>query len=215
MSEQDFFRNALSDFTYEAASGGAIRHLTDLGYTVKQISEKLTYPTPYERVRKTVWQQLLDTNVVLTEEPGSGKVRGRAEYAVEHDKYGRTSYRLLTARGESDGSIHWKERFYSGDKDGSLTRYLAGKCDRNDGEGAYISCDFGVWQRSEPEKLAAAMQILNERQREYISGLPWEDKVCYHRLNQRMREITVKLYENGHYRGTGYFLQTAEKIEIK
>lgn len=214
MSEQDFFRNALSDFTYEAASGGAIRHLADLGYTVKQISEKLTYPTPYVRVQKTVWQQLLDTKVVLTEEPGSGKVRGKTEYAVERDKYGRTSYRLLTAHGEDAGSIHWKERIYSRGTDGWLAEYLARMCDRNEEEGAYISCDFGLWSRREPEKLATAMQILNERQREYISGLPWENKVCYHRLDQRMREITVKLYENGHYQGIGYFLQTAEKIVI-
>ena len=134
MSEQDFFRNALSDFTYEAASGAAIRHLTDLGYTVKQISERLTYPTPFERVRKTVWQQLLDTKVVLTEEPGGGKMRGRTEYAVEHDKYGRTSYRLLTARGEPAETIHWREKIYRGEKDGSLAECLAGMCSLNGGE---------------------------------------------------------------------------------
>lgn len=215
MSEQDFFRNALSDFTYEAASGGAIRHLTDLGYTVKQISEKLTYPTPYERVRRTVWQQLLDTKAVLTKEPGSGETRGKTEYAVEHDKYGRTSYRLLAVAGEEAGVICFKERSYSRERDGSLAGYLVKMCERNGEEGAYISCNFGMWQRKEPEKLEAAMQALNERQREYISGLAWEDKVCYHRLNQRMREIIVKLYETGNYQGRGYFLRMAEKIEIK
>ena len=214
MSEQDFFKNALSDFTYEAASGGAIRHLADLGYTVKQINEKLTYPTPYARVQKTVWQQLLDTKVVLTEEPGSGKVRGKTEYAVERDKYGRTSYRLLTVHGEDAESIHWKERIYSRRADGSLSEYLAGMCNRNNEESAYISCYFGLWSRREPEKLAAAIQMLNERQREYISGLLWENRICYHRLDQRMREIIVKLYETGHYQGIGYFLQTAEKIDI-
>ncbi|MDE6846206.1 MAG: hypothetical protein K2J99_10640 [Lachnospiraceae bacterium] len=214
MSEQDFFRSALSDFTYEAASGGAIRHLTDLGYTVKQISEKLTYPTPYERVRGTVWQQLLDTKVVLTHEPGSGRTCGKTEYAVEHDKYGRTSYRLLAASGEETRAIRWKVRSYSRQIDGSLAEYLAKMCERNGEEGAYIACDFGMWQRREPKKLEAAMQTLNERQREYISGLIWEDKVCYHRLNQRMREIMVKLYETGQYQGVVYFLQTEEKIEI-
>ena len=34
MSENRYFQKALSDFTYDAASGGAIRHLTDTGYTV-------------------------------------------------------------------------------------------------------------------------------------------------------------------------------------
>ena len=215
MSEQDFFRNALSDFTYEAASGGAIRHLTDLGYTVKQISDKLTYPTPYERVRMTAWQQLLDTQVILTKEPGNGQVHGKAEYAVEHDKYGRTSYRLLPAvSGEDTGTICWKERNYSREKDGRFSEYLSERCERNGVESAYISCDFGLWSRREPAKMVAAMQALNERQRDYISGLPWENKVCYHRLDQRMREITVKLYHAGSYQGYAYFRKTAEKVKI-
>ena len=49
MAEQEYFKNALSDFTYEAASGGAIRHLADLGYTVKQICEQLSFPTAISR----------------------------------------------------------------------------------------------------------------------------------------------------------------------
>lgn len=214
MSEQDFFRNALSDFTYEAASGGAIRHLADLGYTVKQISEKLTYPTPYERVRKTVWQQMLDTKVALTEEPGSGKVRGKAEYTIERDKYGKTSYRLVPVRGELAEPICWKDRIYIEEKDGRLREYLAKLCDRNGVDGAYISCDFGLWRKSQNERMSAAVQVLNERQKEYVTGLPWENKICYHRLDQRMQEIVVKLYETGSYQATGYFLKTAEKIEI-
>ncbi len=222
MSEQDFFRDALSDFTYEAASGGAIRHLADLGYTVKQISERLTYPTPYERVRKSVWQQLLDTKVVLTEEPGSGKVHGKAEYTMERDKYGRTSYRLVTAgveAGRSDigknaGIICWKEKTYDKARDGSLAEYLAEKCDNNDAESAYIACSFGLCGKAESEEQAVAMQVLNERQREYILGLPWENKVCYHRLDQRMREIVVKLHSAGYYQGYAYFMKTAEKIKI-
>lgn len=214
MSEQNFFRDALSDFTYEAASGGAIRHLADLGYTVKQIGERLTYPTPYERVRKTVWQHLLDTKVLLTQEPGSGETREKAEYVVEHDKYGRTSYRLLTVQRESGGVRSWRERNYSREKDGNLAAYLAKMCDRNGEESAYVSCDFGIWQRRDRKRLDKAMQTLNERQREYISGLIWEDKICYHRLNQRMREMIVKLYETGYYQGTCFFLRLAEKVEL-
>ncbi len=214
MSKQDFFRTALSDFTFESASGGAIRHLADLGYTARQISEKLTYPTPYEKVRSTVWKHLLDTQVVLTQEPGSRQVCGKAEYTVEHDKYGRTSYRLLAPQGKAATVENWKERSYSRDRDGNLAEYMAKMCDRNSEENAYISCEFGIWQRRECTKFQAAMQTLNERQREYITGLIWEDRVCFHRLNKRMREIVVKLYENGQYHGTCFFLRTAEKVEL-
>ena len=73
MSEQDFFKSARADFTFAAASGGAIRHLADLGYTVKQITEQLSFPTPCQRVQKAVRERLLETGVLLLEEPGSGR----------------------------------------------------------------------------------------------------------------------------------------------
>lgn len=215
MSEQDFFRDALSDFTFEAASGGAIRHLADLGYTVKQISEKLTYPTPYERVRGAVWKHLLDKKVILTQEPGSGKEQGKAEYTMERDKYGRTSFRLAVSGSHNAEPVCWRERVYSKVQDGDLALYMAKICEQNGENNVYLSCDFGWWSRREPEKLAAAMQVLNERQREYISGLPWENLICYHKLDMRMREIAAKLYEAGYYQGICYCLKTSEKISIE
>lgn len=214
MSEQKYFKNALSDFTYETASGGAIRHLADLGYTVKQITEKLTYPTPYERVRKTVWQYLIDTGVILTQEPEKGGVKGKAAYTVEHGKYGKASFRLEAASPAASERIHWKERNYSEENCGSLAAYLADKCSVNGDDTSYISCDFGIRSVSDSSEYAAAMQVLNERQREYIAGLLWEDKVCYHRLNQRMREIVVKLYANGYFHGYCYFIKQEEKVKL-
>lgn len=214
MSEQDYFRSALSDFTYEAASGGAIRHLADLGYTVKQISEKLTYPTPYERVRRTVWEHLIDTRVVLTREPGSGKTQGKAVYTLEHDKYGRASFRMTPPQDDYAGPIRWKARRYSEERDGSLAAYLARMCAANGEEGAYISCDFGWQGRKDAEAYAAAMQALNARQREYIEGLLWEEKICYHRLDGRMQEIAVRLCGAGRYGGDCYFMKLGEKVTI-
>ncbi|HBA48125.1 MAG TPA: hypothetical protein DCZ91_10080, partial [Lachnospiraceae bacterium] len=73
MGENRYFQKALSDFTYETASGGAIRHLVDSGYTVRQIAEQLDFPTPYERVQKTVWEHLLGQKTILSEKPGSGE----------------------------------------------------------------------------------------------------------------------------------------------
>lgn len=214
MAEQDYFRNALSDFTFEAASGGAIRHLADLGYTVKQISEKLTYPTPYERVRRAVWQHLIDTQVVLTQEPGSGGQRRKAAYTVEHGKFGRASFRMEPAPMDDSVQIHWKERRYNEVACGSLAAYLADRCSASGEDGAYASCDFGLHGKRENGDFEAAMRVLNERQREYISGLLWEDKICYHRLDGRMREIVVKLYANGYYQGYCYFMKQEEKMAL-
>ncbi|MCH5258361.1 MAG: hypothetical protein J1F18_01350 [Lachnospiraceae bacterium] len=214
MAEQEYFKSALSDFTHEAASGGAIRHLADLGYTARQITEKLTYPTPYERVQKTVWKHLIDTGVVLTQEPGSGRRRGMATYTVTHGKYGRASFRLEQSPVGDSEPIRWKERRYSEDKYGSLAAYLTDKCSECGEDQAYISCDFGLLSKRDKEKFDAVMQVLNERQKEYISGLLWEEQICYHRLDGRMREIVVKLYAHGYYRGYCYFLNLGEKIEI-
>lgn len=214
MSEQEYFKSALSDFTHEAASGGAIRHLADLGYTARQITEKLTYPTPYERVRKTVWRHLIDTGIVLMQEPGSGRQRGKVAYTVAHDKYGRASFRLeQTPVGDSE-PIRWKELSYSKDRHGSLAVYLADKCGECGEDQAYISCDFGLQSMRDKEKFDATMQALNERQKEYISGLLWEEKICYHRLDRRMREIVVKMYASGCYQGYCYFLKSGEKVKI-
>lgn len=257
MAEQEYFKSALSDFTYEAASGGAIRHLADLGYTVKQICEQLSFPTPYARVQKTVWQRLLDTGILLVEEPGSGTARQpkNVEYVMERDKFGRTSFRLTASKEGGKGAVPvcWKERSFEGGEraaacpaehhpdmrkekagirkrrraDGSdgrktpdtergrrLAVYLAGKCGENDGE-AYISCRFALLGRQDPAEFAAVLAILNERQREYVTGLPWEAEVCYHRLDQRMQEIAARLYGAGKLQEVCYFMKTGEKVAVR
>lgn len=264
MAEQEYFKSALSDFTYEAASGGAIRHLADLGYTVKQISGQLSFPTPFARVQKTVWQRLLDTGVLLMEEPGSGQGlnRGKAGYAMERDKYGRTSFRLVApkeggtkAGGEKDNVICWKERRFGdsgnvaasgqkrqfigrkdrddrtdsrqkrtlstsgkagvtdGERGRRLAVYLADKCRENGGE-AYISCRFGELCSRDRAAYEKMLAVLNERQQEYVSGLPWAGAVCYHRLDQRMQEIAVRLYNAGMLQETCYFMQTEERVVL-
>ncbi|MCM1136344.1 MAG: hypothetical protein NC400_12320 [Clostridium sp.] len=215
MSEQDYFGKALSNFTFEAASGGAIRHLTDLGYTVKQIRQRLDFPAPCEKVRRAVWDRLLETGVLLKEEPGSGKEREKAEYVEERDKYGRTSFRRVPSKKPPTESILWREIIFDGSRDGRLGAYLLDKLAENGEEESYLSCDFGLKMAKNPKQLERELQILNDRQRDYLLGLPWEASLCYHRLNRRMLEIAEKLYENGSYQGSCYFLQTGEKILIE
>lgn len=117
MLEQDYFANALAKFTHEVASGGSIRHLADLGYTVKQITERLPFPTPYEKVRKDVWEHLLDTRVVLLEEPGAEgkKAREKSNYVLEYNQYGKASFRLVTAQEEMQKPVVGEERRFEAD----------------------------------------------------------------------------------------------------
>ncbi len=46
------FEESLQNFTRDFAYGGAIRHLTDHGYTPKQILKEYRYPLSLETVEK-------------------------------------------------------------------------------------------------------------------------------------------------------------------
>lgn len=101
--ENKYFVQALSGFTHDVASGGAIRHLADLGYTVKEISEEILYPTPIERIQETVWKHYLDTGVISLNDPTEGSVTEKVSYVKEYGSYGRTSFRRVVERIERPG----------------------------------------------------------------------------------------------------------------
>lgn len=214
MSERKYFNEALSNFTYESASGGEIRHLADLGYTVKQIVEHLDFPTPYERVQKTVWEHLHHTGVLMSEEPGSGKQKEKAVYVKEYDKYGKPSFRRVNEMNQEKRVVCWTKNHFDKSIDGNLADYLLDKCRKNGEDLSYVSCDFGLRAGREPEQYKKLLQLLTKQQKEYILGLPWERKIVYHRLNKQMREIVVRLYGSSVYHAGCYFMDTEELIMI-
>ena len=209
MAGQDYFKNALSDFTFEAANGGAIRHLWDLGYTVQQIRERLAFPASSQRVQECVWKHMLDKGMVLRQEPGSLATSQRTEFVREYDKYGRATFRRINITSENNGPIFWRELAFCDSSHGKLSDYLAGKCLENGEENAYISWDFGLWEKEDTR-----WDLLEGWMREYLAGLPWEKRIVYHRMDGRIREIICRLYENGAYNGTCYFVKIKEKITI-
>lgn len=71
-----YFEEALSDFTHDVASGRAIRHLVDLGYTTDQIMKRLDYPTPRERVEQTVYRYMRESGILIAELPQDLEKRG-------------------------------------------------------------------------------------------------------------------------------------------
>jgi len=215
MADQEYFKHALANFTFDVASGGAIRHLADRGYTADEIRKKLDFPTPYERIQQTIWKHYLDTGVLLIEEPGSGKQQETCSYITEYDSFGRKSFRRVTAIEAWGEKIEWKERQFDQALDGRISVFLLKQCAENGEDTAYVSCDIGLRSRRDPEHFGRLLELLEPRQREYILGIPWERKLVYHRLNQQMREITARLYECGEYQGDGYFGSMKEKIHFK
>lgn len=217
MAEKDYFQEALSNFTHEVASGGAIRHLADLGYTVKQISEKLDFPTPYERIQRAVWERLLEVGVILTEEPGKGKPKEKVRYVREYDRFGKSSFRRVAEldSGQAAEELRWRERYVPAEEGERAAALLRESFSRNSADKAYMSCDFGLTVYRSPEVYARMLQCLDRGQREYVEGLPWEKRVVYHRLDARMREILVRLCRAGLYQGECYFPETKDKIRVE
>ena len=223
----EVFQNALADFTFETACGGAIRHLADSGLTLKQIMDKLDYPISAERVRKALYKHLCDSGVILEEPPEAGLPGAKPEYVLEYNSYGKPSYRRKSAPGAGEsGADHgpertvWKEILYTaemavsgraaGGSEPGLSAFLAGRISSRQEKSVYISCDFGI-----PDSPAAkGILLLNGRQREYLEGIPWPCRRVYYRLDHRMTEILCSLYELHAYEGICYFLSSREKICI-
>lgn len=210
----EYFKRALSDFMFDVASAGAIRHLTDRGYTVEQIVKRLDFPTPLDRVQKVVWEHLLDTGVLSLEEPSEGTGKETYTYVTDYDEYGRKSFRRVALGGGNQTAIDWREGRFSERDDENFSEFLKRKCGENGEEYSYVSCKFGLYSRREPENFEKMTRLLEPAQREYILGLPWERRVVYHRLNPCMRGIAGRLWGERGCIGACYFIRTREKVVV-
>lgn len=164
MDETNYFQNALSSFVTDAACGGAIRHLADIGYTLDQIVERLDYPAPRAKVQRIMMEYLYESRVLLREEPSEELFVPRAQFVQEQDAYGRRSMRKIVVdqngqngmTNASDLSMSlqkekaaqaqanfWKESVYDSRRDGKLTELLYGKSEKNGVAYSYVSCPFG------------------------------------------------------------------------
>ena len=101
MSEDKYFKKALTDFTIDFASGGAIRHLADKGYTVSEIHARLDFPTPMETVRELVWKHYVNTGVILLSEPDEGSKKEQVTYEKVTDSLGRVSFKQVVVKDDS------------------------------------------------------------------------------------------------------------------
>ena len=159
-----YFEAALSDFMFDVAAGGAIRHLTDRGHSVEQIMKELDYPVARSKVEKAVYRYLVESGIL------------RSELPVEDEKI---RIHHLQAGKEKDRNS-FKE---------ALVKHIETYGEEN----SYMECPFGLWTKGDEKKLNQAMEVLTSREKEYILGINWEHNMMYHRLNGRMREIGMKL----------------------
>lgn len=210
MSEESYFNRALASFTYDVACGGAIRHMAEKGYTVKQISERLDYPVSYEKIQKTVYRHLLEKGILRLEPPDFSDAGKDIEYIREYDRFGRLTFRKREKERTApiqDACL--KKCRFSGKSGEELLQLLSKKMRENGEEYSYISCDFGMYGEN-----GKPYGYLNSRQKEYIDGILWQKRRMYHRLDYRMAEIAGKLFACDGYEMICYFGKTGEELVI-
>jgi hypothetical protein len=230
MDENNVFRDALKNFMFDVAGGGAIEHLADCGYTPAQIHGMLDYPVPYAQVREAYWKYCLKKKIIAEDKSALSKRRENVDYVTEYDAYGRKSLRRVVEYAEEKApkldlehlSTFAYDPAHHGSFETFLNRYCCGdsadareRDARRNAPGAcyaYVSCDFGLRMNREPEVYEAFLAPLTEEQRLYMQDIPWKRKTVWHQLNGRMLEILVTLYEKSSYHGALLLLHKNEEI---
>lgn len=137
------FDKALADFTHDFASGGAIRHLADLGYTPYEIKDKLEFPTPLSKIAATMWDHFVKTGAIKLEDPeeNSGP-RVQTDYVTVYDSYGKPSFKQVTKELGAE-------------------------------EREYVKVEYGLMRYKEPKAFEDFLNSLSKAERDFIEPLPW------------------------------------------
>ncbi len=88
----NYFNEALGDFVNEAANGGIIRHLVDLGYSADEIREHLAFQISDESLNEQIRKRQIENGTI---EPGPGEEPKNYRIVKEQDEYGRISFRKI------------------------------------------------------------------------------------------------------------------------
>lgn len=192
-NSQDYFGKAMGNFMHEMSGAGAVRHMVDQGYSIRQIMERLDYPTPQRRVEETALKHMLKQGILLERLPDF--------------QYRRVTIPDLWDRKRLSEAVYVRK-----ERDGE--------------EFSYVLLPIAGLKKDKE-----SLSCLNDREREYLNGLPWEGAAVYHRLTGRMYEIAMELSmaalnkmagSGNHGAGSAdlremrfYFLKSREEIVIK
>ncbi len=103
------FNKALSNFINDAAAGGAVRHLADLGYSISQIADNLDYPIPREKIAGYMWEHFVNIGKICLEEPK--QTQDIASFVKEQDSFGRISFRRVVTTVDNSHKQYVKCEF--------------------------------------------------------------------------------------------------------
>lgn len=164
--EDSYFNKALQNFMFDMASAGAIRALTKKGLSTKDIKKQLDFPTPENIISEISWECLVSEKIILLEDPKMETPPKKYKYVKEYGKYGKTYLKRVEI--ENEVII---------DKD------------------SYIPINFGIQMYKDKDKFLKKLDKLNEKDRDFILGLPWPLKIVYYKEDERIKRIIERLGE--------------------
>jgi DNA-binding transcriptional MerR regulator len=190
-----YFEDALSNFVQDFQYGGAIRHLTDLGYTAKEIREKLKCPFDTVRIQEIQYKYLLEQERLITEEQlrdkgaiGAGRPEQLFDKASE------------LAPEWSDMIIDRKEYDFCSAEKILLEMY------RQQKDNVYLDFPYG---RMGEEKKSKVQQVLTDAEKTQLQKIPWYPKRTFLQADESWIRLSVHLNHMDVLYSTYYFLKPA------
>ncbi|MCH5255201.1 MAG: hypothetical protein J1F41_09765 [Lachnospiraceae bacterium] len=124
--KESYFEAALSDFMFDVAAGGAIRHLVDRGYSIEQIMKRLDYPVPRPKVEKAVYRHLMESGILLSKLPEEDeKIKIHLLQEKDREKLSRMLAEHIEKYGEHNSYMECPFGQWSKNNAGKLQQVLA------------------------------------------------------------------------------------------
>jgi hypothetical protein len=182
-------------------------------------------------VREAYLKWLLDKKIIVENKAEFGRRQEKRHFKTEYDAYGHKSFRLVVEQGEEDMTESDPEKFenvcFAPDVHGCFGDFLkcyccgdsngnTGKVSASEVRNAYAACDFGLRAKRSSEEYAAFLAPLEKEPRllHYVEDIPWQRKVVWHLLDDRMRGIISILYEQSSYHGTILLFHKRQQIQF-
>lgn len=206
MSENKYFEKALSDMKDSFAGADGIKHLADLGYSMRDIQKSLDFPFTMEKIGRVIWDHQVENETILLKEPGCNVREPESRFIRKTDAFGKQSF-IRVSEPAVDAPQHtWKKVVFQ-KNDGPVRHFL--KSNSLYGPD-YVGLDFGMLKSRREAMWRELLLLLDGDDRDYMEFLPWENGLSgiYHRIDERIVRILSRLEGSGYMPGVFYFAGT-------
>ena len=214
MSKNEYFDQALSGMKESFAGRDGIKHLADLGYSIRQIKESLDFPFTADAVGRVLWEHFVSNEKILLKAPGSGMGEADSTYVRKTDAYGKQSFIKVTEASKEEAQKTWTKVILKNEHDifsapfARNPKVIKDFISKNTSGGPdYVSLDFGRLKSRNSSEWVGLLSHLEADERDYVEIIPWEKNInnVYHLVDDRMIRILCQLEGSGFLPGVFYF----------